>query len=83
VHTWDLARSTGQQPVWDDEVVGVALDAIHRSLPEPGRQAMFEAVLAGMPEEVRPSTPPYGDAVELADGAPMIDQLVAWTGRRP
>ena len=28
VHTWDLARATGQHPAWDDDVVGMALDAV-------------------------------------------------------
>lgn len=37
VHGWDLARATGQRPVWDDEVLGY----VHRELEgtaEMGRQ---------------------------------------------
>jgi uncharacterized protein (TIGR03086 family) len=83
VHTWDLARATGQHPTWDDEVVAVAFGAISRGLPAEGRLAMFEAYAARMPAEVRPSSPPFAEAVEVAADAPAIDRLVAWTGRRP
>ena len=83
VHTWDLAAATGQQPVWDDEVVAVALAAIQRGLPAGNRQALFESVIATMPEAIRPTSAPYAEAIEVSAEAPMIDQLVAWTGRRP
>jgi uncharacterized protein (TIGR03086 family) len=82
VHTWDLATATGQHPQWDDEVVAVGFGAISRGLPAGGRQARFDQIVAGIPAELRPP-PPFGEAVEVPDDASAIDQLVAWTGRRP
>ncbi|MEO7398580.1 MAG: TIGR03086 family metal-binding protein [Ilumatobacteraceae bacterium] len=72
VHAWDLATATGQHPIWDDEVVGIAFAAIRRGLPAEGR--------AG--EDGRPAAP-FADVVPVADDAPLIDRLVAWNGRRP
>jgi uncharacterized protein (TIGR03086 family) len=67
VHTWDLATATGQRPQWDDAVVTTALATMQRALPADWRS-----------EEV-----PFARVVPVADDAPLIDQLVAWTGRRP
>ena len=83
VHTWDLARATGQHPAWDDQVVEVGLGAIQATLPGEGRMAMFEAIQAGMPAAERTGVPPFAEAVAVPADAPLIDQLVAWTGRRP
>lgn len=83
VHTWDLARAIGHEPAWDDEVIVASLGSIADSLPATGRQALFDAVRATMPEEMRTSPPPFADAVPVPDDAPAIDRLVAWTGRRP
>lgn len=82
VHTWDLATATGQHPRWDDDVVAVGFGAISRGLPAGGRQARFDEIVAGLPVELRPP-PPFGEAVEVPADASAIDQLVAWTGRRP
>jgi hypothetical protein len=30
-----------------------------------------------------PTDPPFAEAVDLPDDASAIEQLVAWTGRRP
>ncbi|WP_329192919.1 MULTISPECIES: TIGR03086 family metal-binding protein [unclassified Streptomyces] len=67
VHTWDLARATGQQPVWDPALVERVLEVLRRSLPA-GR---------------RGGPVPYAEVVAVDDDAPAIDRLVAWTGRRP
>jgi uncharacterized protein (TIGR03086 family) len=83
VHTWDLARATGQQPTWDDEVVDVGFGAVRRTLPARDRTAMFETIAAQMPAGSRPTSPPFGEAVAVPSGAPAIDRLVAWTGRQP
>ncbi|MGZ4727390.1 MAG: TIGR03086 family metal-binding protein [Acidimicrobiales bacterium] len=83
VHTWDLARATGLHPAWDDQVVAVGYGAITRGLPASGRLAMFEAFASRMPAEARPTSPPFGEAVEVPADAPAIDRLVAWTGRQP
>lgn len=83
VHTWDLAVATGQRPAWDDEVVAAALDAYRRALPDAKRQATLRAAIAAMPERFRANPPPFADAVAVAPAAPLIDQLVAWSGRDP
>ncbi len=36
-----------------------------------------------MPEGMEGFTPPFAAAVHVADGAPLIDRLVAWNGRNP
>ena len=67
VHSWDLATATGQQLVWDDEVVASAL-AVMR---------------VGLPAEPRGGELPFGTVVPVPAEAPLIDQLVAWNGRDP
>lgn len=82
-HTWDLARATGQQAAWDDDTLQVALDGIKRQLPDdPERARMFEEAKASMPPGV-PWRDPFGPIVAVPDGAPLIDRLVAWSGRDP
>jgi uncharacterized protein (TIGR03086 family) len=82
-HTWDLAQATGQRLVWDDELVGEALEVMREILPAEGRREMFDAIRATMPEEMRNNPDPYDPAVPVAADAPLIDQLVAHVGRRP
>lgn len=67
VHTWDLAQGTGQRPVWDDDVLRVALETMQFGLPADGRGG-----------EV-----PFGPVVDVPADAPLIDRLVGWNGRRP
>ena len=83
VHTWDLATATGRHPQWDDEVIAFGFGAVSRTLPATGRLALFESILAKMPAEIRPTAPPFAEAVEVPADAPAIDRLVAWTGRQP
>ena len=81
-HTWDLAKATGQHPTWDDAVCQLALDAIHRDLPMVDREPMWAAFKANAPTNFQ-FDPPFANAVAVSSDAPLIDQLVAWTGRRP
>jgi uncharacterized protein (TIGR03086 family) len=83
VHTWDLARATGQRPAWRDGVVQVALDAALQALAPGDREAGFEAMRAQLPAALSANFPPFKNAIDIADGAPLIDRLVAWYGRRP
>jgi uncharacterized protein (TIGR03086 family) len=84
VHTWDLATATGQNPAWDDAAVAASLALMEQVLPggEARRQSYAEAA-ERMPEGTRDFTPPFADPVSVPAGAPLIDRLVAWTGRRP
>jgi uncharacterized protein (TIGR03086 family) len=80
VHTWDLATATAQQPDWDDSVVTAAL-AARDFLPAENRRAIFEEVSTAMGlDEV---AIPFAEQVPVADDAPAIDRLVAWSGRDP
>jgi uncharacterized protein (TIGR03086 family) len=83
VHTWDLATATGQRPAWDDAVVGRALARQRELLPDPNRSAQYAQVRDQLPEGVAWTGDPFADAVPVDAAAPLIDQLVAWSGRRP
>ncbi|MEY2552483.1 MAG: hypothetical protein QOC57_343 [Ilumatobacteraceae bacterium] len=81
-HTWDLATATGQQADWDDDVCRLALDAMHRSLPMVDRGPIWEAFRSNAPANLQ-FDPPFANAVAVSTDAPLIDQLVGWTGRQP
>jgi uncharacterized protein (TIGR03086 family) len=83
VHTWDLAKGTGQAPAWDDAVVAVSDAVIHAQLPMADRAPMWEAAKATLPSGVEWTGDPFGPAVDVPDDAPAIDRLVAWNGRDP
>ena len=74
VHTWDLATATGQQPVWNDDALGMALFAMQFGLPRDGRSANGDGA---------DGVAPFATVVDVDDDAPLIDRLVAWNGRRP
>jgi uncharacterized protein (TIGR03086 family) len=81
-HTWDVAQATGQHPEWDDAVCQLALDAMHRDLPMADRTPMWEEFKANAPANFQ-FDPPFANAVAVPSDAPLIERLVAWTGRRP
>jgi uncharacterized protein (TIGR03086 family) len=83
VHTWDLARATGQSPTWDDDVVATGFAALQIGLPDEGRIEAFEAARANMPEGAEDFVYPFAAAVAVDDDASGIDRLVAWSGRDP
>ena len=82
VHTWDLARATGQQVDWDEAVLETSWQSIHQQLPTGQRGDIWAAVKGSLPPDY-PWEDPFGDAVPVADDAPLIDRLVAWNGRDP
>jgi uncharacterized protein (TIGR03086 family) len=81
-HTWDIATATGQHPKWDDEVCQLSLDTMHRDLPMADRTPMWEAFKATAPANLQFDAP-FANAVAVGKDAPLIEQLVAWTGRQP
>lgn len=83
LHTWDLARATGQAPTWDDDVVATGFAALQVGLPDEGRVEAFEEARAHMPEGTEDFTYPFAAALPVADDAAGIDRLVAWSGRDP
>jgi uncharacterized protein (TIGR03086 family) len=81
-HTWDVAKATGQDPEWDEAVCRLALDAMHRDLPMADRTPMWDEFKAHAPANFQ-FDPPVANAVAVPVDAPLIDQLVGWTGRQP
>lgn len=65
--SWDVAAACGLPFVVGDELAGHVLRVA---------QALVPAVRSQSPER-------YKDTVELDDGAPIVDQMVAATGRSP
>jgi len=83
VHTWDLARATGQEVTWHEPTLAAAYENMVEALPGEGRVAAFAAFRAKMPPPMRDAPAPFDEVVQVAADAPMIDRLVAWNGRRP
>jgi uncharacterized protein (TIGR03086 family) len=81
-HTWDIAKATGQQPKWDNEVCRLSLDTMRLHLPMADRTPMWEAFKASVPTNMQ-FDPPFANAVAVSEDAALIDQLMAWTGRQP
>ncbi|MFF4294506.1 TIGR03086 family metal-binding protein [Streptomyces vinaceus] len=67
VHTWDLARATGQSPDWDPALI----------------ERVIGVVRGALPAETRGGRIPFAEVVPVDAEAPAIDRLVAWAGRRP
>ncbi|MFD0374282.1 TIGR03086 family metal-binding protein [Streptomyces sp. NPDC127112] len=67
VHTWDLAKATGQEPEWDPALI----------------ERVIGVVRPALPAETRGGRIPFAEVVDVEPGAPAIDRLVAWAGRRP
>jgi uncharacterized protein (TIGR03086 family) len=82
VHAWDLAKGMGMPVVFSDAVVGAAMAAIKSQMPVADRTEMWAGMEASMPAGVTWQVP-FANAVDVAPDAPMIDQLVAWNGRKP
>jgi len=66
-HGWDLAKATGQPLDWPDEGATQALESM-RAMVKPEHRSPDGWV---------------GEEVEVADDAPPLEKLVAFTGRNP
>ncbi|WP_225851226.1 TIGR03086 family metal-binding protein [Streptomyces sp. HPF1205] len=67
IHTWDIAKGTGQSPEWDAAMLAAPLATMHEAAPR----------------EPRGGHVPFGPVVEVPEDAPPIDRLVGWFGRTP
>lgn len=65
MHTWDLARASGQEPGLDDDFAATLLEGMRPI------------------EDLLRSSGQYGEAVPVADDAPVADQLMGFVGRDP
>jgi uncharacterized protein (TIGR03086 family) len=83
VHTWDLATATGQHPEWNAEVVRPALRIMRSWLPGENRAQIFAEVRKKMGPAAANSPDAFAEVVAVPADSPLIDQLVAWNGRRP
>jgi uncharacterized protein (TIGR03086 family) len=68
VHAWDLARATGQELTTDPGSLDAALQMLGQ-FQEPGKVAEPGAA--------------FGTVVETAEDAPLLDRVVALSGRDP
>ena len=66
-HGWDLARATGQEGVFDEELCETVLELARQNMP---------------PDEQR-SPQAFGTSVPIGDDAPAHDRLAAFMGRTP
>ncbi len=83
VHTWDIARATGQTPAWNEEAVENAYALIRNWLPGVGRAEIFAEVRKKMGPAAAAAGDAFAEVVHVPDDAPLIDRLVAWNGRQP
>jgi uncharacterized protein (TIGR03086 family) len=68
VHAWDLARATGQDLATDPGTLEAAMQMLGQ-FQEPGKVAEPGAA--------------FGTVVETTDDAPLLDRVVAFSGRDP
>ena len=83
IHTWDLATALGITPAWDQAVLELAVQGVGTGMPATNRHETFAPIKAQLPPEVAALPDPFADAVPVPDDAPLIDKIVAWSGRQP
>jgi len=83
IHTWDLGKAIGVAPVWDEAALEVAARENGAGLPAKDRHEVFKAIKANLPPDLAALPDPFADAVDVPDDAPLIDRIVAWSGRQP
>jgi uncharacterized protein (TIGR03086 family) len=83
IHTWDLATALGITPAWDQAVLELAVQGVGTGMPATDRHATFAPIKAQLPPDLAALPDPFADAVPVPDDAPLIDRIVAWSGRTP
>ena len=66
-HGWDLAVATGQTVPYTEDEAAAVLERAQRTLPA----------------QYRGAGKPFGDVVAVDPGAPALEQLIGFMGRRP
>ncbi|MEI2811140.1 MAG: hypothetical protein V9F00_13370 [Nocardioides sp.] len=82
VHTWDLARATGQHYDINDAAAVTFARAYEREVPSETRAELFAQLKAAMPAGM-PWEDPFGPAVTVDASATNIERVVALSGRDP
>lgn len=67
VHSWDLAKATGQDTAVDAELA----------------EAAYGIIRGNVPEQFRGPGGPFGPEVSVPEDAPIQERLVAYLGRQP
>jgi uncharacterized protein (TIGR03086 family) len=83
VHGWDLATAIGAPIEFPEQVTSAALAMSKQQLPVADRTAMWAAFAAQFGADPTTFPAPFANAVEVAEDAPLLDQVVAWNGRNP
>ncbi len=67
IHAWDLTKALDLDVAWDEALA----------------EGAYQTITFGIPAEGRGADMPFDPVVPTAEGAPAIERLVAWVGRRP
>ena len=83
LHGWDLARASGQEVVYDDEVVAGALGVMEQ-IGEMGRQQGAFGTLVDLPADAdRPSTGCWPRPVAIRTGRLLRRRVAPWEACAP
>ena len=82
LHTWDLSQATGAAVTWSEPTLNTTLLVLRKELPMAERRPMWEAIAAQFDADPDDVTP-FADAVPMAEDAPLLHQLLGWSGRSP
>lgn len=82
LHSWDVARATGQSISPAEAAVELAMAAYEKLLPTADRTEMWAEFelpdgTKGLP------APPFANAHQAPAGATAFEKLIAWSGRDP
>lgn len=83
IHTWDLGTALGFEPAWSEAALQLAASGVGQGMPATNRHEIFGPIKAQLPAHIAALPDPFADAVPVPDDAPLIDRIVAWSGRQP